>query len=181
MVQARSQRAVEAVRELVPRRARPNRLRRGTLAGVVGGIVAGTVLAVAMMALNYVHGQDVWSALKFAALPFIGDRALQPGFDALAVVSGVISHFAVSIAWGILFGILAFGLPERWTMLAGAVHGVLVWAVMHGGVVPLLLARPVRVEPVSIALHVAFGLVLATALISFHGQRLRWPWAKQTA
>ena len=97
------------------------------------------------------------------------------------MVGGVVSHFAVSIAWGILFGILAFGLPKGWTMLTGAVYGLLVWAVMHGAVVPRLLARPPRIEPASIALHVVFGLLLATALNSFYSQRLRWPWARQRA
>ncbi len=54
---------------------------------------------------------------------------------------------------------------------------------MHGLVVPHLLAQPPRIEPLSIVLHVAFGLVLAAAVLAFDGERLRWawPWGKQTA
>src|SRR5262249_42493711 len=92
---------------------------RAIQGGIVAGIVGGVVLAVILMILQAGSGLDVWRALKGASAPFLRDRALAPGFDALAVVVGVVSHFAVSILWGIGFGLLAIGLTRAGTVVFG--------------------------------------------------------------
>src|SRR5262245_20971199 len=72
-------------------------------AGAVAGLVAGLVLALFLTAVNLARGVSLWIGFKAAGAPFLAERALQPGFDALAIVVGVASHLGVSAAWGALF------------------------------------------------------------------------------
>jgi hypothetical protein len=146
------------------------RLRRGLAGGAAAGAVAGLVLAAFLTVMNLTHGKDLWVALKGAALPFLGARAAQPGFDALAVCLGVVCHFAVSIGWGILFGVIVYGLSRNLTPVAGAVWGIVVWLGMYYVVLPAVGAGEVtRATPVSNAIvtHLLFGISLALGFLPY--------------
>src|SRR5205823_1631571 len=91
--------------------------------GAVAGIIGGVVIAIALVVGALAKGQDVWPSFKGAAAPFLGERAMRPGFDGAAVLLGVICHFAVSIIWGVLFAAIFFGLSRGATVAAGAVWG----------------------------------------------------------
>src|SRR5437588_426952 len=65
--------------------------------GIVAGIIGGVVLAIILSIMYAAHGQSVWLAMKGAGAPFLHERAMQPGFDAPAVLLGLVAHFAVSI------------------------------------------------------------------------------------
>ena len=146
------------------------RLRRGLGGGAVAGIIAGLVLAAFLTIMNVRHGQDVWVGLKGAALPFLGARVQQPGFDALAVLLGVVCHMAVSIGWGVLFGAIVYGFSKGLTVAAGAVWGIVVWLGMYYAVLPAVGAGDLpRHVPVvnAILSHVLFGLVLGIGFLPF--------------
>src|SRR3954462_3536654 len=55
----------------------------------------------------------IWAAVKLPAYPLVGQRALEPGFDASAVVLGIVNYLALWICWGVLFGLAAHGLSRR--------------------------------------------------------------------
>ena len=138
------------------------------LAGALAGLIAGLVLAVFMTLLNVANGVDPWVGAKAAGAPFIGARATVPGFDASAVLVGVLTHFAVSAAWGAAFGLVFMGLAAGATVAAGLAWGVVVWIVMYYIVLPLAaLASLARGSPVPIAVlnHLVFGLALALAFV----------------
>jgi hypothetical protein len=152
------------------RSAESERWRRGLGGGIVAGIIAGAVLSVFMTIMNLTQGKDVWVGMKGAALPFLGERAHAPGFDAGAVVLGVLCHFAVSIGWGGLFGVIAYGLSKGMTVLAGALWGIVVWLGMYYAVLPLVGAGEVtRSTPVvqAITTHVLFGLVVGLGFLPY--------------
>ncbi len=138
--------------------------------GVVAGIFGGIVLSLYGLLSTVARGLDPWVNFKGAAAPFLGDRAFTPGFDAGSVILGILVHFAVSIGWGALFGLLVFGANPARTLLFGAAYGVLVWLVMYRAVLPLVglgaLAESAAVGP-AILEHVIFGLALAVALLPF--------------
>jgi hypothetical protein len=130
----------------------------------VGGIVGGIVLAVLLVGIALFEGHDGWSALKGAATPFLHERASQPGFDLVPLVLGLALHFVVAIAWGAIFGVLAFGLSRSATIWLGLLWGFVVWFVMYHGVLPLVgLASVAAGQPrrVGISLHLMYGLALA--------------------
>jgi hypothetical protein len=146
------------------------RWRRGIGGGFVAGIVAGLVLSVFMTAMNLSQGKDLWVGMKGAALPFLGERVHQPGFDATAVPLGILCHFAVSVGWGMLFGVIAYGLSKGMTVVAGAVWGIVVWLGMYYAVLPLVGAGEVTRNtpvPMAIATHVLFGLVVGLGFLPY--------------
>jgi hypothetical protein len=135
--------------------------------GAAAGVAAGAVLGL-LMAVFHPAGEH-WVALKIAAYPFLGDRVLEPGFDALAVALGVGTHVAISVFWGVLFGSIAHGIGRAATVWAGAFWGVVVWLCMFGLVLPRLgghLAQGGGTPGVLLA-HLIFGVVLGAAFLQF--------------
>ncbi len=146
--------------------------------GVVAGLIGGIVLAIILAIVQVAYGGDIWVALKGASTPFLHERAAQPGFDGPAVALGLVIHFAISIVWGVLFALIAFGLSRGATVLAGAVWGVVVWLVMYYVVLPAVgLAQVARSQPIVNAVvgHVIFGLAVGLGFLPFQRPRVVTP------
>jgi hypothetical protein len=140
--------------------------------GLMAGLIAGVVMAVFMLLVAASRGHDLWQVVKGAGVPLLHGRALMPGRDAGAAIVGIACHLAVSAVWGMLFGILAFGLTTGETVAAGFAWGIVVWIVMSYLVLPILgLGRMARAAPMGGAIlnHVIFGV--ATALLFLPFQR----------
>lgn len=150
-------------------RGRGHALGGGVVAGITGGVVLTIVLAIATVASR----QDLWPAFKGAAFPFLHERAHQPGFDGAAVLLGLICHLAVSIAWGVLFAAIFFGLSRGPTLLAGLVWGMVVWLVMYFVVGPLVGLPQMAKGPMTmpIIMHLIFGFTIAVAFLPFQRTR----------
>jgi len=153
---------------------RTNEISRGHAigGGVVAGIIGGIVLAIILSILYVTQHQSIWLAMKGAGAPYLHERATQPGFDAPAVLLGIVAHFVVSIVWGVLFALIVYGygLPKSATVLAGAVWGIVVWLIMYYVVLPLVgLGQMARSTPVgnAIILHVIFGLAVGLGFLPF--------------
>jgi hypothetical protein len=138
------------------------------LAGALAGVIAGLVLAILMTLLGVANGVDPWVAAKTAGAPFLGERAIESGFDGPALLVGVLTHLAVSAGWGAAFGLVFMGLPTGMTVAAGLAWGVVVWIVMYYIVLPLAgLAALARGAPMAMAVldHLVFGLALALGFV----------------
>jgi hypothetical protein len=137
---------------------------------LVAGLVSGGVLTTMMTLMSALRGKDVWFGMKGAAAPFLGERAMSPGFDALAVPMGLALHLFISIGWALGFAALFYGLSKKATVLAGAFWGVVVWLGMYYVVLPLVGLASMRAgAPMSRAVlyHVFFGVILALAFLPF--------------
>jgi hypothetical protein len=156
--------------------------RQGMKGGTVAGLVGGVVIAVWTLFVGAIQGQNLWIGVKGAAYPFLRERALAPGFDAGAVVLGLVSHFAVSIGWGIGFGVIAYGLSRASTIAFGALWGLVVWVGMYFVILPLVgagaLARNGGIA-MAVIEHVIFGLAVGFGFLPYQrthvasGQKLR--------
>jgi hypothetical protein len=138
--------------------------------GIVAGIIGGIAISVWMLISTLVQGMDPWMIFKGAGAPFLGERAMQPGFDGVAVLVGTLCHFGISIVWGALFGVLFYGLSRAATVAMGVVWGVVVWLAMYYLVLPLvgLGAITESVPPWKAAVeHVLFGVVVALGFLPF--------------
>jgi hypothetical protein len=154
----------------------PTKIERGHpfVGGIIAGIIGGAVLSALLVVANVAAGHDAWLALKGAAAPFIGERAQLPGFDAGAVVLGLVCHFAVSIVWGLLFAVISYGLGRGATVLAGALWGIVVWFGMYYLVLPVAgLPDVARETPLvnAILSHVVFGLAVGIGFLPFQHER----------
>src|SRR5262245_3835779 len=142
--------------------------RRAFLGGAVAGLIAGFVLALYTLGTSLGSGADPWVAAKLAGTPFLGPRAMQPGFDAFAVAVGVLCHLGVSIAWGIPFGFLAYDRSAVATITGGVLWGLVCWIGMFHVLLPALGLQSIAASvPTSNAIieHVLSGLALAAAFL----------------
>lgn len=155
--------------------ALPRERARAMRGGLIGGLVGGLVLMIFTVVMTLATDSDVWVGAKLAALPFLGiERVMQPGFEAGPVFLGTISHFAVSAAWGVPFGLLFYDFGKSATVVAGAVWGFVVWLGMYHLVLPLIGGGQVVVmtsASTAILQHVLFGSSLALGFLPF--QRVR--------
>lgn len=145
---------------------------RAALAGgAAAGAIAGAVLTAFMFVMALVKGLDPWqTSLKGAGAPFLGDAAMQPGFDLVPVLVGTLCHFAVSIGWGLLFGVIVYGWTRPMTMLAGAAWGIVVWLGMFYVVLPLVGQGEMTSQAkigTAILYHVLFGIALGAGFLPF--------------
>lgn len=151
-------------------RLHPNEVRQAVRGGIVAGLASGAILTLAMVTMSFARHRDVWYPMKGAAAPFLDGRALLPGFDAGAVLLGLLVHLAVSVAWAVPFALLVFGMKRFTTVVVGAAWGVAVWFGMYYVVLPIVgLSQMVDDAPVTraIAYHVFFGVALATTFLPF--------------
>ncbi len=161
---------------------------RGRLA-VWGGTVAGLVGALAFAAFSVsadlIRGRDPWVPLKLAAYPLLGETVMSPGLDPGPVLHGSLIHLGICIAWGVLFGLAAYGMTRPATVWFGLTWGLLVWMAMFFLVLPLAGAGVTqRGVPLllTIGQHLAFGLSLGVAFLLHQRPIRRRPvWEKPVA
>ncbi|WP_394833735.1 DUF1440 domain-containing protein [Pendulispora rubella] len=142
--------------------------------GVAAGVFGGIVVALFGLAANVLEGRDFWLAFKGAGVPFLGERAMQPGFDLEAVIVGALSHMAVSIAWAVPFAMLVYGLTRGTTLVSGVLWGFIVWVGMYYVLLPMLGLQQIPASvPVGMAIveHVVFGVAVAVGFLPY--QRLK--------
>jgi hypothetical protein len=152
--------------------------------GVIAGLLGGIVISVYMLIANFSQGRDIWVGMKMAGAPFLGlERAMVPGFEAGPVLLGLLCHFAVSVAWGALFGYLFYGFSRGATLALGLLWGVVVWFGMFYIVLPVVgLAEITKSVPVGAAIleHLVFGLAVAAGFLPFQ-RRVERPTAPRLA
>jgi hypothetical protein len=141
---------------------------------VLGGVIAGAIAGLALLPLNvigaFLRGQSALASLKFPGAWLLGERAMRPDFDFIALYVGLGTHYAVAIAWGVAFALLFYGLGRAMTVVAGLGWGIVVWAAMFYLVLPVAgLGDAARSAPVlpSLLQHLFFGAVLALGFLPF--------------
>ena len=144
--------------------------RRALIRGMVAGVTAGVILTLMMTAMSAAGGKDIWYGMKGAAAPFFGDRAMQPGFDLMPALVGLVSHLVISAGWGALFAVLIEGANRTVTAIAGVLWGFVVWIGMYYVVLPIVgLSSMQNDAPVgrAIAFHLIFSVALTAAYLLY--------------
>jgi hypothetical protein len=144
--------------------------RQAMWGGTVAGLVGGVVLAAFNVLVDLARQRDLWVSLKLAAYPFARDRALAPGLDEGAVLQGLTTHLGISVIWGVLFGLTAYGMSRSATVSFGAIWGIVVWIVMFYIVLPLASASVLtRGVPAVLAVgqHLVFGLAVGLGFLPY--------------
>jgi hypothetical protein len=148
----------------------PIEARRALTRGTIAGVTAGVVLTLMMTLMSAAGGKDVWYGIKGAAAPFFGQRAMQPGFDLLPVLIGLVCHLVISAGWGALFALVIEGANRTVTAIAGVLWGFVVWIGMYYVVLPIVgLASMQNDAPVgrAIAFHLIFSVALTAAYLLY--------------
>jgi len=140
------------------------------LGGVIAGAAGGLMLLPWAAITALFRGQNLLLAVKLPSAWLLGERALRPGFDFIALYLGLMTHFAVSIAWGAAFSMLVYGFSRALTVALGLGWGIVVWLVMFYLVLPVAgFADAARSMPVVLAMveHLLFGAVVALVFVPF--------------
>ncbi len=144
---------------------------RSLAAGAIGGLAGG--MAMAMFSMFVAISRDgFWSPVRGITSVVFGDEHYGGGFDFWPVVVGAGGHMMNSVVLGVVFAVVAGLLLARAgaavTTLAGAVFGVMVWAVMVPGVAHGLQDSDLFVDSVPqwawVAGHMMFGAITGFAL-----------------
>jgi hypothetical protein len=146
---------------------RPAHLQHGTLTlGILSGAVAGAATAGALLGFGVQQGTPARPFNAVASL-LLGDRADAIwGFHPVVTLVGVLTHLALTLAWGLLFARLARGM--RGLRLAGMALFVTVVAFAVDMLIGTRLVGAnvsnVLVPAQVIALHVVLGVALAVGM-----------------
>jgi hypothetical protein len=157
----------------------PGSVSSAVAGGFVAGLVAGVVLVLTRFVIDLgvvafllrllpwhaavrdiVH-REFWASLKRAALPVVGDRVYNPGFDAPVVWWAIVVLMILSISVGVVFGLVARGRSRLATCMLALPFGLGVW------VLELLIASP---APATIIEAVPSALALAGTFLWFEGR-----------
>ena len=141
------------------------------LPGAVGGLAGG--MAMAMFAMVVAISRDgFWAPVRGITSVVFGDSHYGGGFDFWSVVVGAGGHMMNSVVLGVVFAVLAGMLLTRASAAvlaaAGAVFGLMVWAVMVGGVAHALQSSNLFADSIPqwawIAGHMMFGVITGLAV-----------------
>jgi hypothetical protein len=144
--------------------------RRAAAGGAFAGLTAGLFLTLLMTVMSAAAGKDVWYGIKGAAAPFLGERAMVPGFDMPAVALGLFCHLLVSVLWAIPFALIVHRMSRAATMLLGVAWAFVVWIGMYYVVLPLVgLASMQHDAPVgrAIMFHLFYSIAMTLSLMLY--------------
>jgi hypothetical protein len=131
------------------------------------GLRAGTVAAVLSGAPSTVHALATGCS-PLDAVQAAGTLLVPPDAPPNArAAAGLVAHGAISLGWGV---VLAAVLPRRWTVVWGALAGLVIAGIDLGALGrcwPRIRALPLGPQ---VADHVAFG-ALVGAVVSRAGRR----------
>jgi hypothetical protein len=134
--------------------------------GALGGLLAGVAFA-ALVGWN-VTANDVSFRTPFLAISTIvlGDHALATGQADLAI--GLMVHFAISIFYGMGFGLISSRLRTNGTVaLVGALYGIAIYVLDFRVFAPLWFETFEYVDQsFELLIHMLYGLIVALAFYS---------------
>jgi hypothetical protein len=148
---------------------------RSVKEGVVAGLLAGALFAIAQVAETVSDGDAAVLAFRRSASVLLGPAALTTTPAATAVAVAVIAHLYLSAIYGLCYGIYnaALTAPSRRSasrqLIIGALYGAMLWLVNFQAVsralYPWLLALPQHAQLVlhAAAFGLPLGLLYATA------------------
>ncbi len=126
--------------------------------GLLNGILGGFVMAVIIVGVETLAGVFPLAVLSYFAIS-----------NDASPFAGLFTHVAISGIYGAIFGIIAIPLSRRFAkphntvlwLVAGALFGLLVFAVAEGIILPRTVS-PLRELPLWVfaLAHLAYGIVL---------------------
>lgn len=140
--------------------------------GLLGGLVAGAILALAQMGLAAAMGASVLVPWAFFASVLLGREAFAAELNLSIFVVGFVAHFILSALFGLLWGAIAQsvsrGIRDAWGphALAATIYGLLLWLVNFQVIARLVYPWFLETGTLTqLVLHgLAFGLPLGLYL-----------------
>ncbi len=132
--------------------------------GIIGGVLAGVAMVTAAMVWMALVGQGFFKPLDVIASILMGKAAINPGFQVVPELVGIMIHLALSTLFGFFFAfaVSRASWPSGAIIGAALAYGLLLWIVnvviIDANFVPAGLS--LAPTPLMIVVHLVFGLVL---------------------
>jgi uncharacterized membrane protein YagU involved in acid resistance len=141
-------------------------------AGLLAGLISGAVLSVLMVIQQLATGVSPWAGLRMIAATVIGAKAMGTGFALWPVLVGTAVHFALSAAFGLGFGLVAYRWDRATVLWSSVVWGLLVYSFMVFIALPVVNPEmvPAEISFIAALQHVLFGFVIG---LGFEALRFR--------
>jgi len=130
-------------------------------AGAVSGIIAGLIMAIAMMAYMYLAGRSVWTNPNLIAAMWMGNGAAADNSLSIATLIGFLTHEATSALMGIVAVPFIKNLPKGQTILVSIAYALASYPFVFAFVLTwanLLMVERTELIPMTAA-HILWGLV----------------------
>lgn len=145
--------------------------------GAIAGLSAGLAMLVAAMYLAEAAGNSAVQPIVDASTVFLFQDEREGAVENLTI--GLVTHLGLSIAFGVLFGLLVLLLkPMRklvWLVLGGIAYGLLLYVANVQGLARAWFEWFVETDGpdqmVLALLHAGYGLLLAPFFIGWWGHR----------
>jgi hypothetical protein len=137
--------------------------RSAVLAGIAAGVIAPLVQIALWWAASEPSSATLFRDARLTAAIVIGRRVLPPPatFDWSIMLVATLVHFSLSIAYGLTLSVFISRLSAPWSMLAGAVFGLCLYAINMYGFTFLYPWFAAARDWITATTHVVFGLVVA--------------------
>jgi len=133
-------------------------------AGIAAGILATVVQIALWLALTDALPEILYRDARFAAAIVMGPSVLSPADSRVSVMLvATLVHFALSIVYGVILARLTARLRMHAALLAGGVFGLALFLVNMYGFTELFPWFAASRDGITLAAHVAFGIVAAGA------------------
>lgn len=132
--------------------------------GIIGGVIAGVAMVTAAMVWMALVGQGFFKPLDVIASILMGKAAINPGFQVVPELVGIMIHLALSALFGLFFAfaVSRASWPSGAIIGAALAYGLLLWIVnvviIDANFIPAGLS--LAPTPLMIVVHLVFGLVL---------------------
>lgn len=140
--------------------------------GAIAGIVAGIIMAMAMMAYMHLTGRSVWTNPDLIAAMWMGNDAANGAFS-LATVAGFLTHLAMSALMGVVALPFINNLPKGQLILVSIAYALASYPFAFAFI--LTWANPLMIERSELvpmtAAHILFGLVMGAAYDGFSAKK----------
>lgn len=151
-------------------RSLPSTGRLDISAALWAGVIGGLLFLVLELALVPLMGMSVWAPLQMIGAIVLGRDVLPPPaeFSASVVLAAALVHFALSIIYAAILGMIIAHRPMGVALGIGAIFGLALYLLnfyVFTGIYPWFAdAR----NALSIGVHLAFGLSAAFVYVRVH-------------
>lgn len=157
-------------------------LKKDLLAGVLAGLGAGLIMALAIMIVFPLFlGRPPYFPVQVIGAAAFGDAALPGGFYAPSFIAGVFIHLVVALLWALPFGLLINRIEHNWVnaLAVGLAIGVLSQVIDSTFLIPALFnalhGHNLWAENVPMGWSWAAHLVYGASFLLFLPIRRRMP------
>lgn len=138
--------------------------------GLIAGVIAGIVMSMWKMGVDFIIGKGLWGAPKLIATIMLGPNAYDGTgqFALMPVLVGFGLHEITSAAMGILYiPLVRAPYLQRYPVITAAVYSFIAWIIAQYFMLPVLSPTMIQnVSPAGLAIaHVVFGIAMGVATV----------------